>query len=143
MPITKTVALIGKDTWTHFCKPNRVSVVAGLFVSHRVLSSVFFPQFVSMRKVFAILLSVSFLFVTTALTQNISAHLHHDGHDQQTHEQTWCSWSCQAGQGIDILTVFVENLSQILTILDLSYPTLSVFDFTHVPTSRGPPFLLS
>ena len=86
---------------------------------------------------------VCFVSVSTTLTQNLSAHLHPGGHDQQTHEQTWCSWSCQAGQGIDALTVFIENLSQILTILDLSYPTLSVFDFAHVPTSRGPPFLLS
>lgn len=95
------------------------------------------------HQLIGICLIVCFLFVSTTLTQNLSAHLHHGGHDQQTHEQTWCSWSCQAGQGIDILTVFVENLSQILTILDLSYPTLSVFDFAHVPTSRGPPFLLS
>lgn len=88
-------------------------------------------------------MSVSFLFVSTSLTQNLSAHLNHGGHDQQTHEQTWCSWSCQAGQGIEVLTVFVENLSQVLTIFDLTHPTISVFELAYVPTSRGPPLLLS
>jgi len=95
-----------------------------------------------MRKVFAILLSVSFLFVTAALTQTLSAHLHHGGHDQQTHEQTWCSWACQAGHGIHVLTIFVEGSARTLSLLDLPSPKIPYLGFINHPTSRGPPLLL-
>lgn len=96
-----------------------------------------------MRKFFSVLLGVSFLFVSTALTQNLSVDLEHVGHDQQTHEQDWCSWSCQAGQGLHVLPTFVENSTQILSLLDLPRPTLPSLNFINHPTSRGPPFLLT
>ena len=95
-----------------------------------------------MRKAFAILLSVSFLFVTTALTQTLTTQLHHVDHDQQTHEQTWCSWSCQAGHGIQVLSTFVENSAQVLTLLDLPSPKIPYLGIINQPTSRGPPVLL-
>ena len=112
-----------------------------IFVFHRAITCAFFSQSPFMRKAFAILLSVSFLFVTTALTQTLTTHLQHVGHDQQTHEQTWCSWSCQAGHGIHVLTIFVEGSARTLSLLDLPSPKIPYLNFINNPTSRGPPVL--
>jgi len=93
-------------------------------------------------KTCAIVLSLCFLFVSTALTQSLPMHHHHGAHDQQTHEETWCSWSCQAGHGIHVLSIYVENSPQILTLLNLHRPKAQIFHFINPPTSRGPPFPL-
>lgn len=93
----------------------------------------------TLSRVFSLFLGISFLFVSTALTQNLSTHLAHNGHDQQTHEQTWCSWSCQAGQGIQALPTFVEHTTQLLSLLDLPHPNIFNLEFTNPPSSRGPP----
>ncbi len=95
------------------------------------------------QQVFGITLSACFLFVSFALTQNISSHLHHGGHDQQTHEQTWCSWSCQAGQGTAVHSVFIESPFQIVADVHLNPPPVGGFALPAVPTSRGPPLLLT
>ncbi|MGV7229229.1 MAG: hypothetical protein ACQ9IQ_11270 [Nitrospirales bacterium] len=94
------------------------------------------------HQLIGITLSVCFIFVGTTLTQNLSIHLHHGPHDQQTHEQTWCSWSCQAGHGIQVLSTFVENSAQVLTLLDLPSPKIPYLGIINQPTSRGPPGLL-
>lgn len=101
------------------------------------------PQSSFMQNFLSVLVGVSFLFVSTALTQNLSLHPEHVGHDQQTHEQDWCSWSCQAGQGLHVLPTFVENSPQVLAFLDIPRPALPNLESINHPTSRGPPLLLT
>ncbi|MEO6202776.1 MAG: hypothetical protein ABIP82_06110 [Nitrospirales bacterium] len=48
----------------------------------------------------ALMLSMCFLLVTGGLAYTAPLHIHHGPHDQQTHGNTWCSWTCQAGQGL-------------------------------------------
>ncbi len=95
------------------------------------------------QQILSVLLTVSFLFVSTALTQNLSVHLEHVGHDQQTHEQNWCSWSCQGGPGLHVLPPFVENSPQVLSFLDIPRPVLPDLDCINQPNSRGPPLHLT
>ncbi|MCA9476966.1 MAG: hypothetical protein KC563_14345, partial [Nitrospira sp.] len=57
----------------------------------------------------AILLSGCFLVVSSGLASSPETHIHDGHHHQQTHGKTWCSWTCQAGNGLQGFTPLIPK----------------------------------
>lgn len=94
----------------------------------------------TLKKSFVALgLSLCILFVTGGLAYTSPLHSPPGHHDQQTHEKTWCSWTCQAGQGIQALSPYIPrswSLLGFLVVVQLEVPALLL---KRRYSSRAPP----
>ncbi|WP_443147698.1 hypothetical protein [Nitrospira sp.] len=91
----------------------------------------------------AFMLSMCFLLVTGGLAYTTPLHVHHGHHDQQTHGNSWCSWTCQAGQGLQTLSADIPRTFSLLGVLPLFKPIApDLFRHHHSP-SRAPPGFFS
>ncbi|MCA9419964.1 MAG: hypothetical protein KC592_03030 [Nitrospira sp.] len=87
----------------------------------------------------ALMLSMCFLCVTGGLAYTAPLHVHHGHHDQQTHGNAWCSWTCQAGQGLQTLSADIPRSFSVLGLLLLFKPTAPDLFRHHDSLSRAPP----
>ena len=54
-------------------------------------------------------LCLCFLSASLAFALNQPSFLHHQEHHKHAHSQTWCSWSCQAGQAVSVGFFLLES----------------------------------
>ncbi|MGB0910275.1 MAG: hypothetical protein ACPGYT_07920 [Nitrospirales bacterium] len=82
---------------------------------------------------------MSFFIVGTSLASTISQHALHNHHSQQTHSQSWCDWMCKASHAIQTPLLYVDQNSQNVTPLQVTFFQLRHHSVHLVTHSRGPP----
>ena len=94
------------------------------------------------KSIFVLGLCLCFLFVSTTFAQQQPSATHHQSHDQHSHSQSWCSWSCQAGQAVSVDIFYFEITEELLDRLALPTTPSQIFPISKQPSSRGPPVSL-
>jgi hypothetical protein len=97
----------------------------------------------TLTKQFAALgLSLCFLFVTGGLAYTAPLDAHRGHHNHQTHGKTWCSWMCQAGQGIQAHSPDIPHSFSLVGFLIQRLPGIPAIFRIHSCSSRAPPWFL-
>ncbi len=83
-------------------------------------------------------IALSFLLANLAFAR-YQPSIHHHQHDKDTHSQSWCSWSCQAGQAASVNHFHLEVSEKLLNILSPTVPLFRIVLLKDLPSPRGPP----
>ncbi|MCA9500266.1 MAG: hypothetical protein MRJ67_01725 [Nitrospirales bacterium] len=89
-----------------------------------------------------LMLSMCFLLMTGGIAYTAPLHIHHGHHDQHTHGNSWCSWTCQAGQGLQTLSTDIPRTFSLLGLLPPFKPTAPDLCRHYHHPSRAPPLFL-
>jgi hypothetical protein len=94
------------------------------------------------QRTLAITLALCFLSVSSLLTAATAKHATHAGHDQTTHQQTWCGWLCAAGQAIEVPFLEPATNFTLLAKSEAFQPSNTSLLLSISPQSRAPPLSL-
>jgi len=84
-------------------------------------------------------LALCLFLVSTLLTAATAKHATHAGHDNTTHQQTWCGWSCAAGQAVQAPSLEPALAFSPVSTTEPFRPNNSSLLLTVPPQSRAPP----
>ncbi len=91
------------------------------------------------HKILTINLVIGFLLVSSLLTATTAKHATHAGHDQQSHQQTWCGWQCAAGQALEAPSLDPSVTFTLVAKTEGFQPSNTSRLLSISPQSRGPP----
>jgi len=95
------------------------------------------------QQMMAVSLALSLFLVSTLLTATTARHTPHSGHDQSTHQQTWCGWLCAAGQAIQTPALEPTQTLALIANTDPFLPRNTSTLLPVSPQSRAPPLITS
>jgi hypothetical protein len=96
-----------------------------------------------LKRIFIGSLILCFVLVSTAVAGSLAKHAIHQGHDKNSHSQTWCGWICKAGQAIQAPSLEVDPTFYLITIAEDGLPVSVPLILTNAFRSRAPPILSS
>ncbi|HQU28494.1 MAG TPA: hypothetical protein PKZ24_05010, partial [Nitrospirales bacterium] len=77
--------------------------------------------------------------VSSGLASSPETHIHDGHHHQQTHGKTWCSWTCQAGNGLQGFTPLIPKCCFHIVPVHQDNPPIPHLILFIQRSSRAPP----
>ncbi len=91
------------------------------------------------QQITAVSLALCLFLASSLLTAIAAKHGTHSGHDQSTHQQTWCGWLCAAGQAVHAPSLGPAQAFALIAKTEPFLPQHTVSIPSAPPQSRAPP----